>query len=120
MVHGCAQIFVLACELLMVLLLIGGRDMLLVRGLKFSLSGLSLQAAISVIAYIGRMIINHLLVVDVIDNRGIADIGDGPVMVERSAGPVASREAYPCIAKSVAHAAVKTDGRPPIAGVPSI
>ena len=37
MVHGCAQIFVLACELLMVLLLMGGRDMLLVRGLKFSL-----------------------------------------------------------------------------------
>jgi hypothetical protein len=41
MVHGCAQILVLACELLMVLLFMGGRDMLLVRGLKFSLGRLS-------------------------------------------------------------------------------
>lgn len=41
MVHGCAQILVLACKLLMVLLFMGGRDMLLVRGLKFSLRRLS-------------------------------------------------------------------------------
>ena len=67
----------------MVLLCLSGRDVLLVRSLKFLRGGLSLYSAITAIkAYVARVVVYNLLVVDVIDDGRVTDICNGPVIHE--------------------------------------
>ena len=74
-IHRRAQILVRACELLMVLLFLSGRDVLFFRSLKFLRCGLRLYTAItSVIANVGCVVIDNLLVVDIVDDCSVTDI----------------------------------------------
>jgi hypothetical protein len=76
-IRGGAQILIQACELLMVRLIRRGRDALLPGGKQVPLGGLRSYAAIAaVIAYVGRIVIYNLLIVDVIDDSRVADICD--------------------------------------------
>ena len=76
----------------MVRLIWGGRDVLLPGGKQVPLGGLRSYAAIAaIITYMGDVVIDDLLVVDGIDDSRVADIRDGPVIVEGIAGPISSR-----------------------------
>jgi hypothetical protein len=82
-IRGGAQILIQACELLMVRLLLRRRNMLFPCSLQFPRGGLRPYATVTaVIAYVGCVVIDNLLIVDGIDDRRVADICDGPVIVE--------------------------------------
>ena len=87
-IRGGAQILIQACELLMVRLIWRGRDALLPGGKQVPIGGLRSYAAIAaIITDMGDVVIDDLLVVDGIDDSRVADIRDGPVILEGIAGP---------------------------------
>src|SRR5215472_8185862 len=67
----------------------------------------------------GRVIHDHGFVIDVRHVRN-AHVGDAAVVVEPSATPFATDKPYSAVAVTVVDAAVETDMRPPISGVPQV
>ena len=73
----------------------------------------------TVIARGPRIVHHHGSVIDMGHVRD-ANVGDGPVVVERSSTPLPSRKSHARIAESVVNSAIEADVRSPVASVPSV
>src|SRR5580698_10963340 len=95
------------------------RSVLLVLGCILGRSGARRDPTLAAVE--GRVILVHLdgVVVDV-GHAGDADVGDGAIVIERSATPLAADKTHASVAESVVDAAVKSDVRTPISGMPGI
>ncbi len=93
---------------------------LLVRGCLFLRRRTRLNSALpAVVAHRPGIVHHHRVVVDVSHVRD-ADIGDGAVVVERSAAPLAADESHAGVPEAIVNAAVEADVRAPVPGVPRI
>jgi hypothetical protein len=66
------------------------------------------------------MVIYHRLIIGVLNDYRVADIGDGSIVIESAPRPIPSGESYASVTVPVTYAAIEADMRPPVTGVPDV
>src|SRR6266571_7075619 len=121
-VHGSQQSTVAAGGLLMLRLLGGHCEMTLVSSglfLRGRTSGYSAPATVETDSVDRRVVVDDCRVVGIVHD-GDVHVGDGTVIVERVASPVAAEKADTGVAETVVNAAIEADSGPPVARIPRV
>src|SRR4029077_12100243 len=120
MVHGSKKGAIDLCGLLMLELQRGWPSVLFVRPSKLLSRRLSFSSAGPIEADIlHRLVFDDGLGVDIGDN-GLVHLGDGGVVKENPVIPISALVTDPAITEAVIDAAIISDVRPPISGVPNV
>jgi hypothetical protein len=77
------------------------------------------SALTAVVGHVGMIVYDHGLVIDIRD-VGDIHVSHRPVIEEFAAAPFAAREAFAEVSEAVINAAIESDVRAPIAGIPKI